>query len=131
LEATLRHPGIRGVFREQKLINDEIYDEDTLDQLVLMGENSYDVAIRYSEELKDLVRRCLRWNMDDRPSLDKLKTDIGLGVEATKDAQGYDGDDDLEEVFFSLPEGVSEFRPGQVYNGNGTRKRERSDQDVD
>jgi hypothetical protein len=122
----------RDLFWERKLVNGERYDDETVRRSVLIGENPYDVVAWYSEELIDLVQRCMSWDMDDRISLDQLRTEIGAAMENPPwDDAGYGEDDDPEEVILSLPGRASEFEPGKVYNGNGTKKRKRLDEDGD
>jgi hypothetical protein len=39
----------------------------------LSGKMPYEASVRYSKQLKDLVRMCLRYRQEDRPSVQKLK----------------------------------------------------------
>jgi hypothetical protein len=60
----------------EKLVNGELYSNEEIRDLVLKGKEPYNVTSHYGRPLKHLVKRCLRWNMDDRPSLDRVRRKI-------------------------------------------------------
>jgi hypothetical protein len=85
----------------------------------MSGDEPYDVVTQYSAELKNLVRRCLAWDMADRPTIEELRVEIDR-ARASPPA-------DDEELIIKAPDSVDDFAPGH----NSSRKRRREDQDVD
>jgi hypothetical protein len=85
----------------------------------MSGEEPYDVVMQYSAELKNLVRRCLAWDMAHRPTIEELRVEIDRARAAPP------ADDD--ELIIKVPDNVDDFAPGHT----SSRKRRREDQDVD
>jgi hypothetical protein len=84
----------------------------------MSGDEPYDIVTQYSAELKSLVRRCLAWDMADRPTVEELRAEVDR-TRASRPA-------DDEELIIKVPDGVDNFAPGQTF----TRNR-REDEDVD
>jgi serine/threonine protein kinase len=61
------------------VVNGVPYDNHQLSKeagLFLTGNTPYEASSYYSEDLKDLVRRCLRYRQEDRPTLEELNEEI-------------------------------------------------------
>ncbi|KAH7092316.1 hypothetical protein FB567DRAFT_625350 [Paraphoma chrysanthemicola] len=62
------------------LVNGEPYANPTAENF-LSGATPFEAAAQYTDELKDLVRECLRYGMQDRPEIEDVKRRTAEGVE--------------------------------------------------
>ncbi|KAH7068372.1 hypothetical protein BKA63DRAFT_607075 [Paraphoma chrysanthemicola] len=62
------------------LVNGTPYANPTAENL-LSGAPPFEAAARYTDGLKDLVRECLRYGMQDRPDIEEIKRRTAEGVE--------------------------------------------------
>jgi hypothetical protein len=63
-------------YSDDKIGTQWFLPEDDYLNSVIFGENSWPMVPRYSDELKTLVRQCLQFRAEARPTLDDLRTTI-------------------------------------------------------
>ena len=80
----------QGDLTYRKLNNGRWYPESDLDDFLLTGNAPFEAAGRYSEELRRMIRRCLRYMPEDRTGIEELKrnTDFGSGLHMAGDDTG-------------------------------------------
>lgn len=88
----------QGELTYRKLNNGRVYPGSDLDDFLLTGSAPFEAAGRYSEELRDLIRRCLQYRPEDRIGIEQLKvdTDFESGKDRTGDLQVYI-DEEMEQ----------------------------------
>jgi serine/threonine protein kinase len=94
----------------------------------LTGGKLFPAAAKYSDELRDLVRECLNFDMEHRPSLDKLYR------AATKYLEDTDGAMDVlrdRDELGLLELDLEEFEIGKVFKVPESKKRKRDEDDED
>jgi hypothetical protein len=69
------------------IVNGDNYSNEKLENGTLSAREPYAVAARYSNDLNDLVRHCLRYDPTERPSLETLREII-----KTRIARGFAND---------------------------------------
>jgi len=91
------------------LINDRPYSNAALDRYLLAGGTPDESALRYSDELKTLVKRCLCYDCYDRPDLKNLRDEIDRHI---RDPPATKAGGPLRMV---IPGGIEALREGQTY----------------
>jgi hypothetical protein len=88
----------------------------------------FPAAAKYSDELRDLVRECLNFDMEHRPSLEKVYR------AATKYLEDTDGAMDVvrdRDGLGLLELDLEEFEIGKVFKVPESKKRKRDEDDED
>lgn len=80
-----------GDFTYRKLNNGRWYHRSDLDDHLLTGNAPFEASGRYSEDLRDTIRRCLRYRPEDRIGIEQLKerTDFKSDLHMTREGTGY------------------------------------------
>ena len=97
-----------------KLVSGERYSHPTPKNL-LSGNTPFEASQQYSNELKDLIRRCLRYRQTDRPSVEAVKARTAKALGKTKSR---------EDVFITVSSTLHDFRIGEGYPRKKRRVRE-------
>ena len=88
----------------------------------LTGAGAAPVTLRYSDELKDLVRACLAWDMADRVPLEALKSRVDAGC-----AAAHARAPPAELLLLTLPPGLDNYLVGAAWPaGKRTRGKKRT-----
>jgi hypothetical protein len=93
--------------RAAPLVNGFPYDAPTAATL-LTGTSPFEAASLYSEELKDLVRMCLRYAMEERPTVEEVKARTAEGVERWRARE-------TGRVRVGVSQDLRDFRIGELF----------------
>jgi serine/threonine protein kinase len=101
------------------LVNGHPYTQADLYSHVLTGQTPFEASARYSTELRELVKSCLAYHPDERPSLDELRNSVQLWM----------NDDTLETqakgpLWLFVKRSLNSLRVGRPYQSARKRKRE-------
>ena len=96
------------------LTNGVPYSPDDLDRWLFSGEAGiFHISTRYSDEIKALVRRCLRYNPHDRITVEALRNSI----QAAKQGRADRGDDqNAPRARLLYPNNGNGYRMGATYH---------------
>lgn len=111
----LDHDGNKG----DRLVNGKPYTAKDLENL-FSGNTPYEAAARYGDELKETVRRCLAYRLEDRPTLEELKAITGKNVEQFRKARttrsGKARSDPEDLVVIKIKDDFQQYDIGQNFN---------------
>ncbi|KAH9866329.1 hypothetical protein J1614_008896 [Plenodomus biglobosus] len=113
-----------GLWQESLLIGNERYSGTALDEHLFSGAAPYEASNRYSPDLKQLIRDCLEYDPNARPSMRELK-------EVTSQFAGKDpplSSQAVGELVVRVKHWSDEFEMGETFapceqSGKGKRKR--------
>jgi hypothetical protein len=100
-----------GEFTNRKLNNGRSYRTSDLDQFLLTGHAPFEAAARYSDDLREYIRRCLRYMPEDRVGLVELK-----GITDFRKDSFRDGTYDLSVY---IDDNMERFGIGNNYDEEG------------
>lgn len=94
------------------LVSGQRYSNEKVDEDLLVGEERHWTAARYSHEIRDLVRQCLRYEPADRPSLENLRDVITAHI---TDPPRHDAPSVIEDhrLILTLDRKLDGYRFGQ------------------
>jgi hypothetical protein len=88
-----------------KLVNGQPYDYPGEDR-IMTGTTPFESSNFYSADLKTLIRDCLQYRQDDRPTIEEVKTRTAKGLETSTSPQG---------VLFRFSGALHSFRLGEAW----------------
>lgn len=107
----------------QNLVGGQSYTNEKVDKQLLIGAERHWVAARYSHQIRNLVRQCLRYQPTERPSLEDLREGIAATI-ANPPVSTTPAADEVSRLVLVLDRNMERYAVGQ-YCGHLKRKRER------
>jgi len=98
--------------RRELLVNGKPYDDDELSAekgRFMSGKTPFEASSMYSKDLKDIIRMCLKYRQQDRPSIRKLKDLVEKYAAKERDTKA-DG-----ELVLTVPRYMQDLRVGKTY----------------
>jgi hypothetical protein len=114
---------------EWKLVSGQRYVDEVLQEHFLTGTEPFPITENYSAKLKDLVRGCLRWDMEDRFDIADLRSEIVREIgkrtsRRTSQESLRDTGMESEELLVNCAGEGRAFEIGSVYTGTKRRRAE-------